>query len=88
VISVRHVTARRLCDHVAGRRHLRLENAQGCSLGVEFVDQVQDLAGRATESVEPQHDEFITGPQELHDGLRTGSGQGPGHIQGRRENCR
>jgi hypothetical protein len=51
--------------HVTLSRDIGLKNAQRSAPGIQLMDQIQYITGRATQTVETMNDEFITSTKEL-----------------------
>ena len=59
--------------HLASRRDVRIEHGDEGPALLGLVDQVEHIAGVATEAVEAGDHEFVTGAQELDDRSQFGS---------------
>jgi len=55
--------------HVTLSRDIGLKNAQRSAPGIQLMDQIQHVTGRATQTVEAMNDELITSTQELKHSL-------------------
>jgi hypothetical protein len=51
--------------HVTLSRDIGLKNAQRSAPGIQLMNQIQHITGRATQTIEAMNNELITSTQEL-----------------------